>query len=557
MKLVKHSSGRSVTGPVVLAIMDGVGLYKGQAEGYPGNALDLANAPFLKDQLKNAPIRLQLKAHGTAVGMPSDADMGNSEVGHNALGAGRIFDQGAKLVAGAIDSGKLFQGEAWMDLVGTPEKPGAALKGSTLHFMGLLSDGNVHSHIDHLIAMLKKAHEVGVPQVRIHILLDGRDVEETSALIYVDQLEAVLQELDPSGKNYRIASGGGRMKITMDRYDADWSMVELGWKTHVAGEGRMFSSAREAIETLRSEAPGIIDQDLPPFVIAEDGAAVGPIKDGDAVIFFNFRGDRAIEISRAFVEPDFKIFERKPNVSVKFAGMMQYDGDLKMPPVFLVNPPAINETLTEYLVAAGVKQYALSETQKYGHVTYFWNGNNSAKISEELETWEEIPSDVISFDEKPRMKADEIGNALIKAIESGEYGFLRVNFANGDMVGHTGVLEAAIAAVEAVDQNLARVYEAVQKKGGVLLITADHGNCEQMFEEDKKTGQPLRNSEGGYVSKTSHTLNPVPFLVLGNVDGLAPADVQEPGLANVAATVMTLLGYEPPASYLPSVLRWT
>ncbi|PKL30208.1 MAG: 2,3-bisphosphoglycerate-independent phosphoglycerate mutase [Spirochaetae bacterium HGW-Spirochaetae-10] len=556
MKLSLNRTGRSVSGPVVLVIMDGVGLYKGRAEGYPGNAVDLASAPFLKDQLQHAPIRLQLKAHGTAVGMPSDEDMGNSEVGHNALGAGRIFDQGAKLVAGAIASGQLFTGSAWMDLVGSRKNPGAAVKGATLHFIGLLSDGNVHSHIDHLIAMLRKAHEAGVRQVRLHILLDGRDVDETSALLYVDKLEAVLKELDATGKNYRIASGGGRMKVTMDRYEADWSMVELGWKTHVAGEGRQFASAKEAIETFRNEIPGVTDQDLPAFVIGESGASVGQIKDGDAVIFFNFRGDRAIEISRAFVESDFNVFERHPKVSVKYAGMMQYDGDLKMPPVFLVDPPAIDETLTEYLVAAGVKQYALSETQKFGHVTYFWNGNNSAKISEALETWEEIPSDVISFDRKPRMKADEIGAALVKAIESGEYGFLRVNFANGDMVGHTGILDAAVAAVEAVDQNLPRILEAVNKNGGILLVTADHGNCEQMYEVNKKTGEPLKNDKGGFASKTSHTLNPVPFLVLGNVDGLEASGVAGAGLANVAATVMTLLGFEPPAGYLPSVLRW-
>lgn len=556
VKLSLNRTGRSVSGPVVLVIMDGVGLFKGRAEGYPGNAVDLAHAPFLKDQLQHAPIRLQLKAHGTAVGMPSDEDMGNSEVGHNALGAGRIFDQGAKLVTNAIASGQLFTGSAWMDLVGSHENPGAAVRGATLHFIGLLSDGNVHSHIDHLIAMLRKAHEAGVKQVRVHILLDGRDVDETSALLYVERLETVLKELDATGKNYRIASGGGRMKVTMDRYEADWSMVELGWKTHVAGEGRQFASAKGAIETFRKEIPGVTDQDLPPFVIGESGAPVGPIKDGDAVIFFNFRGDRAIEISRAFVESDFNVFERRPEVSVKYAGMMQYDGDLKMPPVYLVDPPAINETLTEYLVAAGVKQYALSETQKFGHVTYFWNGNNSGKISEELETWEEIPSDVISFDRKPRMKADEIGAALVKAIEGGEYGFLRVNFANGDMVGHTGILDAAVAAVEAVDQNLQRIFEAVKKTGGILLITADHGNCEQMYEVNKKTGEALKNDRGDFVSKTSHTLNPVPFLVTGNVDGLESSGVEGAGLANVAATVLTLLGIEPPAGYLPSVLRW-
>lgn len=548
------------TGPIVLVVMDGVGLYRGAAAGYPGNAVDLAKAPFLKRALLHAPIRLMIRAHGKAVGMPSDDDMGNSEVGHNALGAGRVFDQGAKLVSQAIASGAIFKGAGWAQVVGTPEAPGPALQGATLHFIGLLSDGNVHSHIDHLLAMVRHCHAIGVAQVRVHALLDGRDVDETSALRYVEQLENVLRELDPSGENYCIASGGGRMKVTMDRYEADWSMVELGWKTHVAGEGRSFPSAREAIETYRNEQPGIIDQDLPAFVVARDQKPVGPIQTGDAVILYNFRGDRAIEISRAFTEPDFSVFRRAPDVKVHFAGMMQYDGDLKIPPTFLVNPPAIDRTLSEYLVGEGIASYALSETQKFGHVTYFWNGNNSQKFDAKLEEWQEIPSDVISFDRKPRMKADEITQALIAAIESGRFRFLRVNYANGDMVGHTGVLQAAVTAIEALDEGLQKLHAAVEKANGILILTADHGNCEQMYEVNKKTGEPIPGTHGGFASKTSHTLNPVPFLVLGSTDGpvasLEATDAPEPGLANVAATVMTLLGFEPPTDYLPSLLRW-
>lgn len=548
------------TGPIVLVVMDGVGLYRGAAAGYPGNALDLARAPFLKGALLHAPIRLMIRAHGKAVGMPSDDDMGNSEVGHNALGAGRVFDQGAKLVSNAIASGALFKDAGWMNVVGSPEQPGPALKGATLHLVGLLSDGNVHSHIDHLLAMIRHCHTIGVSQLRVHALLDGRDVDETSALRYVDQLEGVLREIDPSGQNYCIASGGGRMKVTMDRYEADWSMVELGWKTHVAGQGRMFASTTEAIETFRSEHPGIIDQDLPAFVIARDGKPVGAIQNGDAVILFNFRGDRAIEISRAFTEPDFAVFPRQPAVKVHFAGMMQYDGDLKIPPTFLVNPPAIDRTLSEYLVGEGIASYALSETQKFGHVTYFWNGNNSQKFDDSLEEWEEIPSDVISFDERPRMKADEITKALVKAIDSGRFRFLRVNYANGDMVGHTGVLSAAVAAVEALDEGLRTLHAAVEKANGILILTADHGNCEQMYEVNKKTGEPLKGSHGGFASKTSHTLNPVPFLVMGSTGGpvssLEATNAPEPGLANVAATVLTLLGFEPPADYQPSLVRW-
>lgn len=546
-----ESIGKSVSGPVLLVIMDGVGLYKGQADGYPGNALDLAKAPFLKKYLANQNLlSSQIKAHGTAVGMPSDDDMGNSEVGHNALGAGRIFDQGAKLVSNAISSGAIFKGEAWQNLIHNVQSKG------TLHFIGLLSDGNVHSHIDHLIALIRKANQSNVKQVRLHILLDGRDVDETSALKYVSQIEGILKEIDQTQSNYCIASGGGRMSITMDRYNADWSMVERGWQTHVLGEGRGFSSATEAIETYRKEKPGIIDQNLPAFVIHKDGKPVGQITDGDSVIFFNFRGDRAIEISRAFVEDSFTFFNRKVRPKIHYAGMMQYDGDLKMPPVFLVDPPQIHKTLTHYLVNEGITQYAISETQKFGHVTYFWNGNNSAKISETLETWQEIPSDVISFDEKPRMKADEITEALIQAIDSLKHKFLRVNYANGDMVGHTGDLNAAMEAVEAVDQNLPKLLDSINKQNGVLIIIADHGNCEQMYEVNKKTGQPIKLESGRYATKTSHTLNPVPFIVLGNTDQLQLTTINNAGLANIAATIMTLLGFKPPADYQPSLLRW-
>ncbi|MBW7859355.1 MAG: 2,3-bisphosphoglycerate-independent phosphoglycerate mutase, partial [Leptonema sp. (in: Bacteria)] len=418
------------------------------------------------------------------------------------------------------------------------------------------SDGNVHSHIDHLIALIRKANQSNVKQVRLHILLDGRDVDETSALKYVSQIEGILKEIDQTQSNYCIASGGGRMSITMDRYNADWSMVERGWHTHVLGEGRGFSSATEAIETYRNEQTGVIDQNLPAFVIHKDGKPVGQIADGDAVIFFNFRGDRAIEISRAFVEDSFSFFDRKLQPKVHYAGMMQYDGDLKMPPIFLVDPPEIHETLTHYLVDAGITQYAISETQKFGHVTYFWNGNNSAKISKTLETWQEIPSDVISFDKKPRMKADEITQALIQAIDSGKHKFLRVNYANGDMVGHTGDLNASIQAVEAVDQSLPKLLDSINKQNGVMIIIADHGNCEQMYEVNKKTGEPIKLKSGRFATKTSHTLNPVPFLVLGNIDQLELTNVSNAGLANIAATIITLLGFKPPIDYQPSLLQW-
>jgi 2,3-bisphosphoglycerate-independent phosphoglycerate mutase len=562
MKLKNLS--KKISGPLVLVILDGVGLYKGQKEGYPGNAVDLAKADFLKAlfQHNTQPehIFTTLKAHGTAVGMPSDEDMGNSEVGHNALGAGRIFPQGAKLVNLAIENGLIFQSETWKEYIGTKENPGYALKGSTVHFIGLLSDGNVHSHINHLFALVKKCKELGVLEVRIHILLDGRDVPEKSAEIYIEQLENFLKELDPTGKHYGIASGGGRMVITMDRYEANWKMVELGWKTHVKGEAEFkFSSAREAIKVFREKFPEKIDQDLPPFVIVDENQnPVGPIKDNDVVIFFNFRGDRAIEISRAFEEENFNKFKRDPEIKVHFAGMMEYDGDLKIPKKYLVPPPAIDKTVSEFLANHQIYQYAISETQKFGHVTYFWNGNNSQKFNENLEEWIEIPSDIIPFEQKPEMKAKEITDTLIKAILSQKFSFLRVNYANGDMVGHTGVLEAAIKAVEVLDLQIQRLYEAILKVNGTLIIIADHGNCEQMIEIDKKTGQPKKNQDGSFAAKTSHTLNPVPFVLLSpELKQLELNPSKEPySLGNIASTILTLLGLEPPFFYLPPIVRW-
>ncbi len=546
LRLAKHDRFPAVKGPVVVVVMDGVGLGPKDA----GDAVHLAKLPTL-DGLTQPGRMLALRAHGTAVGLPSDDDMGNSEVGHNALGAGRVFDQGAKLVNAAIESGTLFTGEAWRDALSTVQK-----SGEPLHFLGLLSDGNVHSHQDHLEAMITRASEEGVAKVRVHALLDGRDVPETSALTYVDRLEAFLDRFRSQGRDYRVASGGGRMKITMDRYEADWAMVERGWKLHVRGEGRGFRSLREAVETLRAETKGISDQNLPGFVIEDDtGVAVGPVRDGAAVVFFNFRGDRAIEITRAFEDEMFTKFERGPRPKVFYAGMMQYDGDLQLPSRFLVSPPEIDRTLSAYLADAGVTQLASSETQKFGHVTYFWNGNRSQAF--EGETWAEIPSDTLPFEERPWMKAAEITDRVIDELRTGKHRFARLNYANGDMVGHTGVLRSAVLAVESVDLQLSRLLPVIAELGGAAIVTADHGNADEMVERDKKTGALQKNSDGTFRGKTSHTLSPVPcFLFAPGREDLALNDtIEKPGLANVAATVLELLGFIPPADYAPSLLK--
>ncbi len=534
--LVKSKRFTGVEGPLVVVVMDGIAL----SQNTVGNAVAQAYTPTLDYLMANYPW-LRLKAHGTAVGLPSDDDMGNSEVGHNAIGAGQVYSQGAKLVSEAIANGSLFNGKAWKEVT-----ENCRANNSVLHFIGLFSDGNVHSHIDHLKALIVRAKNENLGKVRVHILLDGRDVGETSALEYIEPFEAFLDELRSDDFDVKIASGGGRMKITMDRYEADWGMVERGWKTHVLGEGRYFSSAREAVLTYRNEL-SVIDQDLPPFVIAENGKPVGTINDGDSVVFFNFRGDRAIEISRAFEEKDFDKFDRGRVPRVVYAGMLEYDGDLKIPSRYLVSPPLIKNTMGEYLARTGVTQLAIAETQKFGHVTYFWNGNRSGKFDENTETYIEIPSDRVPFDERPWMKAAEITDELINQLKLNKHKFVRINYANGDMVGHTGNFAATKIAVETVDLCIGRLLPVLDSLGGVAIITADHGNADEMYEINKKTGEPILDADGKIKAKTSHTLNRVPCIFYDNFKNREYRVVPgEYGLANIAATAVSLLGYEAP-----------
>ncbi len=545
--LPKNPAFKGRQGPLVLVIMDGVGCGKYEE----GDAVRSALTPHLDGLLASCP-QTRLKAHGQAVGLPSDEDMGNSEVGHNAIGAGRVFAQGAKLVGRSIESGDMFRGETWKGLVANCQANAGAL-----HFIGLFSDGNVHSHIDHLKAMLRRAAAAGVKRGRIHILLDGRDVGETSALDYVDPFEGFLADLNAaSGVDYRIASGGGRMYITMDRYGANWEQVRRGWATHVHGEGRQFASARAAIETLRRET-GAIDQDLGSFVIADQGEPVGRIQDGDSVVFFNFRGDRALEITAAFETDDFKPFDRGRRPQVFYAGMMEYDGDLHVPARFLVEPPSIDRTVGQYLCASGIRSLAISETQKFGHVTYFYNGNNSGYVDERLEKYVEVLSDVLPFEQRPWMKAAEITDRVIEAIGGGQYDFIRLNYPNGDMVGHTGVYAAAQIAVETVDLCLGRLKAAVEAVGGTLLISADHGNADDMYEHDAKSGA-VKVENGRKKVKTAHSLNPVPAIVYDpGCQGEYSAELRSGlGISSLAATCIELLGLLPPADYDPSLLVW-
>lgn len=527
-------------GPVVCVVMDGIGIgHRDESDG-----VYLAYTPML-DRLFVEDTFVHLKAHGTAVGMPSDQDMGNSEVGHNTLGAGRVLPQGAKRVQDAIETGQLFEGETWAQII----KRGKA--GGAVHFIGLASDGNVHSNIGHLYTLLERCAEAGVARVRVHTLLDGRDVGEKSALKYIEPLEKRLNELSTDGRDYRIASGGGRMRTTMDRYNADWSIVERGWKAHVLGDARQFASASEAVQTYYDEDPRATDQYLDSFVVAENGKPVGTIEDGDAVLFFNFRGDRAIELSRAFDEDNFDKFERIRRPDVFYAGMVLYDEDTHVPKNYLLGHPTIDGTISDYLCAEGVTSFAVTETQKFGHVTYFWNGNASGYINEKLEKYVEIPSDKVPFDQRPWMKAAEITDATIEAIESGNYKFIRLNYPNGDMVGHTGDAAAIRVSVETVDLCLVRLLRALQKAKGVAVLLADHGNAEQMFiQKDGGIREPM----------VAHTLNPAPCIIKdysgANYYRLDPKTCGDtPGLANVAATLLMLLGYTPPEIFDPSLIQ--
>ena len=531
-------------GPVVLVIMDGVGFGKFKE----GDAVAEAKTGTLRTLYKNVPWT-QLKAHGTAVGLPSDEDMGNSEVGHNAIGCGRVFAQGAKLINNSIERDEIFNGAIWKKLVANVLET----KG-TLHFIGLLSDGNVHSHINNLKKMVVQAKAEGVKRVRIHALLDGRDVGELSALDYFDPFEEFLADLHDDTFDARIASGGGRMVITMDRYNANWDMVKLGWQTHVLGEGRTFPSAHEAIVTLRKET-GAIDQDLPPFVIADDGKPIGTMQDGDSVILFNFRGDRALEITKAFEAEELEEFDRKRYPKVEYAGMMEYDGDLHVPKQYLVSPPSIDRTMAEYLVANKVRQFSISETQKFGHVTYFFNGNRSGKFDENLETYVEVPSDKVPFEQRPWMKCAEITDQVLEAIKSGAYDFIKLNYPNGDMVGHTGNYQAVLCAMEGMDLQLGRLKKAIEEVGGVLLLTADHGNADDMYEHDK-SGAVKYKADGAPQAKTAHSLNPVPFIIYDpTYNNEYKKELRSGlGISSIAATCMNLMGFEPPKDYDPSII---
>lgn len=561
LKKLNKFSGRE--GPLIFIIMDGVGLGKKDNN----NAFFLAKTPYLDKLQTEWPkkkLYTELKAHGTAVGLPTDNEMGNSEVGHNAFGAGSVPKQRATLAKEAIETKSLFLSQKWIDFSNEIKN-----NNKKLHFIGLLSDGYVHSHISHLVGLLYGAKDSNIKNVRIHTLLDGRDVPPQSANRYLDKLEKELNKINSERDlDYCIASGGGRMHVTMDRYNSDWEVVRRGWDAHVCGipdefpsyEG-YFRTAEEAIKKAREIDPDISDQYLPSFVVVdENNIPVGKMEDGDGVIYFNFRGDRAIQISRAFDEDDFNEFKRKCIPKVEYYGLMEYDEQLAIPKKFFIDPPKIETTIVDYMNDNNISQFVISETHKIGHLTYFWCGNRDLKVSSEKvidgeyeinismsslnETYFEVvsePSELIK--EHPKMRAYKIRDELIKALISRKYKFLRVNFANGDMVGHTGSLSAAIIAAETVDECVKEIVETVNNLNGITIITADHGNLEYMA--------------GNF--ETAHTLNPVMFAIVDscyNNEYMINNEIREPALGNVAATILNLLGYEKPDTFLDSLIKF-
>lgn len=539
----------SADSPVLLIIMDGWGMGSGQEE----DAISLASTPVF-DRLWKGYAHTQLVTHGQYVGLPAKKDLGGSEVGHLTMGAGKILNQGPTRINMAIKDGSFYQSDALNQVVAQCQQ------GGTLHLLGLLSDGNIHSHIDHFIALINHAYESGIQTLRIHALLDGRDVGIQSAGKYVARIhEAFAYVNAQEGFDYAFASAGGRERVIMDR-DNDWSKVEAGWNAMVYGQAEhRFHGMIEAIEFFRAQTPDIVDQDLPGFVlIDEQDQPVGTVNDGDAVVMVNFRGDRAIEITEAFELDEFNGFDRGGDngcgPDVLYAGMMVYDEDRNLPNLQLMGPTKVDRPFGKRIVEMGIKQFRLTETQKYPHVTFFFNGGYREPLDASLEDYILIPSDQgVSFADKPQMKAPEIAAKAVELIESGEYGFGLINFANADMVGHCGKIEPAIKAIESVDSAVGQIVDALQKAGGRAVITADHGNAEEMRV---KTGD-------GSEPSTKHSINPVPCIVFdpaydGSYHLRQPGEqddvMQKPGLSHLAATLFELMGQHVPEDLQPSLI---
>ena len=539
--LQQYFSGR---GPLIHVVLDGWGV--GAAD--ETNAVNRANLPVISRLIRGCPYT-QLWTHGKYVGLPNEKDMGGSEVGHMTMGAGMVMEQGPTLIQNLFQSGEFFENPVLSRII-----QNCVEHDTPLHLLGLLSNGNIHSHVDHTEAIIRHAFQSGIRRCYLHALLDGRDAGVQSALDFTEPFEKLFSELKGQrpGIDYAFASGGGREVITMDR-DNNWKKIETGWRIHVQGQSEnQFPSIRDAIEYFRKQNPEIIDQDIPGFVIIRNGEAVGRIEDQHALIFTNFRGDRATQFSRAFLADEFPYFERYRCPEVLFAGMTQYDQDNQIPPDYLVGTPVVEEPFGKRILELGLKQFRLSETQKFAHVTFFYNGGYREPLDPLKENYHFIASDKIpSFAERPAMKASGISKKAVEFINSGEYQYGLINFANADMVGHTGDFQATVRAVEAVDSALDNIVRAIDAVNGLLVITADHGNADEML---------ISNQNGTLEISAKHSLNPVPFLIydpLYNGDYRLKPFGQEynNNLSNIAATNFLLLGQAVPDDLAPSLFE--
>lgn len=498
--------------PVILMILDGFGIAPEK-----GNAIKAAKKPNIDKLFASNPLT-QIGASGMDVGLP-DGQMGNSEVGHTNMGAGRIVYQELTRITKTINEDKLKDNEAIVDAMDKALKNGTAL-----HLMGLLSDGGVHSHIEHLYGILELAKKKGLKDVYIHAFLDGRDVPPSSAAEYADKLLDKLKEIGIG----KVATVEGRY-YAMDR-DNNWDRVKKAYDSLVLGEGVKAASAVKAMED--SYAEGVTDEFVIPTVITDEaGNPLSVVKENDSVIFFNFRPDRAREMTRAFCDDKFTGFDRK-FIPLTFVCFKDYDETIPNKLIAFENG-SIKNTFGEYIASRGLKQLRLAETEKYAHVTFFFNGGVEEPNVDEARLLVNSPKDVATYDLKPEMSAPEVGMDLVEAIKSDKYDVIIINFANPDMVGHTGVIPAAIKAVERVDQLVGDAVQAVKDVDGVLFICADHGNAEKMI--DYETGKP----------HTAHTTNPVPFILV-NAD--PSYKLREGGcLADIAPTLLEIMGLPQPA----------
>ncbi len=494
--------------PVLLIVMDGWGINPRK----DGNATALADTPNL-DRLGSIYPSTRLVASGFAVGLP-DGQMGNSEVGHLTLGSGRVIFQELTRINKSIEDGDFYEHPALNTMLLNVKERGGAL-----HLMGLLSDGGVHSHIRHLYAILEAAGKAGVERVFVHAFLDGRDTPPESGRGYVENL---LKKMKETGVG-RIATISGRY-YAMDR-DRRWDRIKRVYDAMVLGAGKREEDPVAAVENAYRRRQ--TDEFIEPIIITSNGRPTATVCDGDSIIFFNFRADRARELTRAFIEDDFPGFDRKKRPRpLNFLTMTEYDASFNVPVLF--PPQELRNILGEVLCKNGVRQFRVAETEKYAHVTFFFNGGEEKPFEGEERLLIPSARDVATYDQRPEMKASEIADAAVERLEEGGFGFMLVNFANGDMVGHTGVLDAAIKACEAVDASVGRVVDAALKEGWAVIITSDHGNAEQMT--DYETGEPY----------TAHTTNPVPFILVD--EGSMGREIRQGGLSDVAPTVLKVMG---------------